>query len=183
MTGKDRVKNRPRVIIHTDGGASPNPGLGGWAAILTAPSADPLRPRKRREIYGTERDTTNNRMELTAAIRALAALKRSCSVDLYTDSTYLRNAFEKSWLEKWRKNGWKTASKRPVLNQDLWMELWELTQRHRVRWHWVKGHGTDEANLRCDQLVQQAKREFLTSPPDVPTSFSNAPLEPSGEEP
>ena len=154
-------KPKTRVVIHTDGGASPNPGLGGWAAVLVAPSLDSNSPRKERELYGAEDDTTNNRMELTAAIMALKALKFSCSVDLYTDSTYLRNAFEKGWLEKWRQNGWKTAAKQPVSNQDLWMVLWELSKLHAVRWHWTKGHAADEGNNRCDALVQRAKKEFL----------------------
>ena len=143
------------VIIYTDGGASPNPGLGGWAAVLRSPAHG-----AEREIRGAEADTTNNRMELTAAIQALRALKRPCLVDLHTDSTYLRNAFEKGWLAKWRKNGWRNSQKQPVPNRDLWEELWALTQIHRVRWHWVKGHADDALNNRCDALVRRAREEF-----------------------
>ncbi|MBQ9564131.1 MAG: ribonuclease HI [Synergistaceae bacterium] len=144
-----------KVIIYTDGGTSPNPGLGGWAAILQSPVHG-----AERELFGAEADTTNNRMELTAAIQALRALKRPCQVDLHTDSTYLRNAFELGWLVKWRKNGWRNSQKEPVLNRDLWEELWALTQTHRVRWHWVKGHADDELNNRCDALVRRAREEF-----------------------
>ena len=114
-----------------------------------------------RELWGAEPDTTNNRMELMAAIQALRALKYPCRVELCTDSTYLHNAFEKGWLEKWRKNGWRTASKEPVLNRDLWEELWELAQIHAVRWRWVKGHADDERNNRCDELVRKAREDFL----------------------
>ena len=148
--------DRPSVTIWTDGGASPNPGLGGWAAILRSSAHG-----AERELWGAEEDTTNNRMELTAAIRALRALKRPCRVDLHTDSTYLRDAFERRWIEKWRRNGWLTASKAPVQNRDLWEELWELARVHDVRWHWVKGHADDELNERCDALVQRAKGEIL----------------------
>lgn len=146
------------MIIYTDGGASPNPGLGGWGALLVSPGHGGAE----RELYGAEPDTTNNRMELTAAIRALRALKYPCRVELHTDSTYLRNAFEKGWLEKWRRNGWRTAGKQPVLNRDLWEELWELSRTHRIHWHWVKGHADDERNNRCDALVHRAREEFLS---------------------
>ena len=143
------------VTIYTDGGASPNPGLGGWAAVLRSPAHD-----AERELWGAEADTTNNRMELTAAIRALRALKRPCRVDLHTDSTYLRNAFEQGWLMRWSKHGWRTASKEPVQNRDLWEELWNLTRVHAVSWHWVKGHADDALNNRCDALVRRARDEF-----------------------
>ena len=143
------------VVIYTDGGATPNPGLGGWAAILISPSHD----NHEREIFGSESDTTNNRMELTAAIQALRALKYPCSVDLHTDSQYLKNAFVKDWLDKWQKNGWKTSKKQPVLNQDLWEELLNLSQIHSIEWHWTKGHASDDYNNRCDALVQRAKNE------------------------
>ena len=147
---------KTKVVIHTDGGASPNPGLGGWAAILVSPA----HANREREIYGSEPDTTNNRMELTAAIMALRALKYSCSVELYTDSMYMKNAFGKGWLEKWQKNGWKTSDKQPVLNRDLWEELLVLSQKHAVEWRWTKGHASDVYNNRCDALVQKAKDEF-----------------------
>ena len=143
---------KPPVIIYTDGGASPNPGKGGWAAILYSPEHD-----KEREISGGELSTTNNRMELTAAIRALEALKVPCEVDLHTDSAYLQNAFVKRWIQKWKRNGWRTSAGSDVLNRDLWEELDSLTQMHRVSWHWVKGHSDDKRNNRCDELVHIAR--------------------------
>lgn len=142
------------VIIYTDGGASPNPGLGGWAAVLCSPEHG-----AKREIYGSEADTTNNRMELTAAIMALEALKRPCEVDLHTDSSYLQNAFSRHWLRNWQRNHWRTSSGGEVLNRDLWERLLELTRIHRVRWHWVKGHSYDSMNNRCDELVHKARDE------------------------
>ncbi|MBQ7170412.1 MAG: ribonuclease HI [Synergistaceae bacterium] len=142
----------PHVIIYTDGGASPNPGKGGWAAVLYSPEH-----KKEREIYGSESATTNNRMELTAAIRALEALKVPCTVDLHTDSTYLRNAFAQHWLVNWKRKGWKTSTGGDVLNRDLWEKLDRLTRVHRVTWHWVKGHSDDERNNRCDELVHIAR--------------------------
>ena len=146
---------KTRVKIHTDGGCTPNPGLGGWAAVLVAPSHG----NHEREIYGSEADTTNNRMELTAAIMALRALKYPCTVELYTDSMYMKNAFTKNWLEKWQSNGWKTSNRQPVLNRDLWEELLILSQKHDIEWHWTKGHAADAYNNRCDALVQKAKDE------------------------
>ena len=143
---------KPHVIIYTDGGASPNPGKGGWAAILYSPEHD-----KEREISGGELSTTNNRMELTAAIRALEALKVPCEVDLHTDSAYLQNAFVKRWIQKWKRNGWRTSAGSDVLNRDLWEELDRLTHVHRISWHWVKGHSDDERNNRCDELVHIAR--------------------------
>lgn len=145
----------PHVIIYTDGGASPNPGLGGWAAILWSPEHD-----KEREIWGAEADTTNNRMELTAAIRALEVLKVPCEVDLHTDSAYLCNAFMKGWLNNWKRRGWKSSSGEEVPNLDLWLSLDRLTRIHRVKWHWVKGHSFDERNNRCDELVHRARKEY-----------------------
>ena len=145
----------PHVIIYTDGGASPNPGLGGWAAILYSPEH-----KKEREIFGAEPATTNNRMELTAAIKALEALKVPCDVDLHTDSSYLQNAFTKRWLINWKRKGWKTAAGSDVLNRDLWERLEKLTKTHKVSWHWVKGHALDVRNERCDALVQRAKDEY-----------------------
>ena len=147
---------KPHVIIYTDGGASPNPGRGGWAAILYSPAHD-----REREIYGAERNTTNNRMELTAAIKALEALKTSCDVDLHTDSAYLQNAFVKGWLRNWQRKNWKTSSNSDVLNRDLWERLIQLTKIHNVQWHWVKGHAEDERNNRCDELVRRARDEII----------------------
>lgn len=146
---------KPHVIIYTDGGASPNPGLGGWAAILYSPEHG-----REREIYGAERDTTNNRMELTAAIKALEALKMPCSVDLHTDSSYLQNAFVKYWLRNWQRNNWRSSTGGEVLNRDLWEKLITLTKTHQVKWHWVKGHAEDERNNRCDLLVRKARDEL-----------------------
>ena len=146
---------KPHVIIYTDGGASPNPGLGGWAAILYYPKNG-----SEREIYGGENSTTNNRMELTAAIRALEALKVPCDVDLHTDSAYLQNAFVKRWLYNWKRNGWRTSAGSDVLNRDLWEELDRLTHVHNVKWHWVKVHSDDERNNRCDELVHIARDEI-----------------------
>lgn len=150
---------KPRVIIYTDGGASPNPGLGGWGAVLISPAHDEAKGG-RRELYGSEPDTTNNRMELTAAIMALRALKYPCAVDLYTDSSYMKNAFTKGWLKKWQGNGWKTSNKEPVLNKDLWEELFDLSTKHDIDWHWTKGHASDAYNNLCDALVQKAKGEY-----------------------
>ncbi|MDR3231038.1 MAG: ribonuclease HI [Synergistaceae bacterium] len=149
----ETLSTKTRVKIHTDGGCTPNPGLGGWAAVLISPSHNNFE----REIYGSEDNTTNNRMELTAAIMALRALKYPCIVELSTDSTYLRNAFDKGWLKNWQRNGWKTSNKQPVLNRDLWEELLTLSQTHDIEWRWTRGHATDPLNNRCDALVQKAK--------------------------
>ncbi len=145
------------VLIYTDGGCSPNPGLGGWAAVLISPEHE----NQRKEIYGAEADTTNNRMELTAAIKSLQSLKRPCVVELHTDSQYLKKAFTDGWLANWQRNGWRTAAKKPVLNADLWRELISLTDKHRVKWKWVKGHANNELNNRCDQLVGLARARYL----------------------
>ncbi|MFO7262919.1 MAG: ribonuclease HI [Bacillaceae bacterium G1] len=137
------------VIIYTDGACSGNPGPGGWAAIL-------MYGEHRKEISGGEVSTTNNRMELTAAIEALRQLKRPCRVTLYSDSAYLVNAFEQGWLEKWQQNGWRNSKKEPVENQDLWQALLDLTRRHDVRFCKVKGHHDNPWNNRCDALAVAA---------------------------
>ena len=137
-----------RVTIHTDGSCLSNPGPGGWAAILRWRDNE-------REIVGHEPDTTNNRMELMAAIMGLNAVTRAMPIDLHTDSRYVMNGV-KEWMPRWKANGWKTASKKPVANQDLWQQLDEAVSRHRIRWHWVKGHAGDELNERCDQLARTA---------------------------
>jgi ribonuclease HI len=139
------------VIIHTDGGAAPNPGPGGWAAILSF--AD-----REKELKGGEPDTTNNRMELMAAISALEALKRPCRVDLHTDSKYVQQGISQ-WIHNWKRNGWKTADKKPVKNGELWQRLEAAVAPHQVRWHWVKGHAGHEFNERADQLVGEAIAE------------------------
>jgi len=133
------------VTIHTDGACKGNPGPGGWGALLVCGG-------HRRELHGGEPHTTNNRMELTAAIEALAALKRGCRVQLYTDSQYVRNGITE-WLPQWKQRGWKTADRKPVKNADLWMRLEDAIQRHDVKWHWVKGHAGDPGNERADELA------------------------------
>jgi len=137
-----------RVTIHTDGSCLSNPGPGGWAAILRWRDIE-------REIVGHEPDTTNNRMELMAAIMGLNAITRAMPIDLHTDSRYVMNGVQE-WMPRWKANGWKTASKKPVANQDLWQQLDEAVSRHRITWHWVKGHAGDEFNERCDQLARTA---------------------------
>ena len=138
----------PHVTIYTDGGCRPNPGPGGWAALL-------IYSKHERELVGSKPHSTNNRMELRAAIEALRALKEPCQVDLYTDSQYLHQGIT-SWLPKWVKNGWRTCARRPVKNQDLWQELHAAMQRHEVRWRWVRGHAGDARNTRVDRLARQA---------------------------
>ncbi len=134
------------VRIYTDGACSGNPGPGGWGAILVCGG-------KEKELSGGESPTTNNRMELTAAIRALKALKYPCRVELFSDSSYLVNAMTKGWLENWISRGWKKADKSPVINPDLWRELIEAAAPHEISWHWVKGHAGNELNERCDRLA------------------------------
>lgn len=136
------------VIIHTDGACSGNPGPGGWGAVLQYGD-------KEKELSGGEADTTNNRMELMGAIMALEALKTPCKVDLYTDSSYVREGIS-DWIEKWKKNGWKTANKKPVKNVELWQRLDEARQRHDIRFHWVKGHNGHPLNDRADALATAA---------------------------
>jgi ribonuclease HI len=138
----------PQVIIHTDGGCLGNPGVGGWAAVLQS-------GKHRKEIRGGEPATTNNRMELRAAIEALIHLKKPCAVEMYTDSQYVRNGIKK-WLAGWKRNGWKTASKQPVKNSDLWRMLDLAAARHQVTWHWVEGHAGHADNERCDELCGEA---------------------------
>lgn len=141
-----------RVQIYTDGACSGNPGPGGWAAVL-------LYRDHVKELSGFEAQTTNQRMELRAAVEGLSALKRPCQVDLYSDSAYLVNAFRQGWIVRWQQNGWRTARKEPVENQDLWRQLVHLTSRHRVRWLKVPGHAQVRWNERCDQLAREAIRQ------------------------
>lgn len=136
-----------KVTLYTDGACKGNPGSGGWGVFLRYGEHE-------KELCGGEADTTNNRMELTAAIRGLEALKRPCQVDLFTDSQYVRKGITE-WINGWKKNGWKTASKQPVKNDDLWRSLDELTKKHAVKWHWVKGHAGDPGNERADQLANR----------------------------
>jgi ribonuclease HI len=136
------------IDIYTDGACRGNPGPGGWAALLIAGEHE-------REISGAETQTTNNRMELTAVIRALEALKRPVQGNLYTDSQYVRQGVLE-WLPQWKARGWKTASKQPVKNQDLWQALDDLVKRHDLEWHWVKGHSGNAGNERVDALANRA---------------------------
>lgn len=142
------------VAIYTDGACSGNPGPGGWAAILMCDG-------KEREISGFEPHTTNQRMELSAAIEGLRALKYPCSVKLYSDSAYLINAFRQSWLKNWIANGWQNSQKKPVENRDLWEELLRLTNIHQVDWIKVPGHRDNEFNNRCDLLARAAINKSL----------------------
>ena len=135
------------VTIYTDGACKGNPGPGGWGALLVAGARE-------REIFGGEPQTTNNRMELTAVIRALESLTRPCEVALYTDSQYVKNGIE-SWIHGWKRNGWKTADRKPVKNAELWRELDELAAQHRVSWHWVRGHNDHPGNERADVLANR----------------------------
>ncbi|WP_018180113.1 ribonuclease HI [Jongsikchunia kroppenstedtii] len=141
----------PEVEIYTDGACLGNPGPGGWGAVL-------MHPAKETEIYGGEKNTTNNRMELTAAIEALKILKRPVPVRIYTDSSYVRNGVTK-WVAGWKANGWRTAAKAPVKNQDLWEQLDELAGQHDIDWQWVKGHAGNEGNERADALAGKGARE------------------------
>jgi len=134
------------VTLYTDGACSGNPGPGGWGAILAYNGTE-------KELSGGEASTTNNRMELTAVIRGLQALKESCIVELYSDSKYVIDGLEKGWAVSWRKNGWKKADKKPALNPDLWEQLLELTEKHQLRYHWVKGHAENPYNNRCDAMA------------------------------
>jgi len=142
------MTTKPRVIIHTDGACSGNPGPGGWGAVLAFGDHE-------KELKGGEPLTTNNRMELMAAISALEALKFPCAVELHTDSEYLRKGITE-WIHNWKRNNWRTADKKPVKNVDLWQRLDEALKRHEVRWHWVKGHAGHALNERADQLARDA---------------------------
>ena len=142
------------VEVFTDGACRGNPGPGGWGVILRYEGRE-------RELHGGELETTNNRMELTAAIEALKALNKSSRVDVYTDSTYVRDGITK-WLARWQVRGWRTAAKKPVKNQDLWMELADLAERHDVSWHWVKGHAGHPGNERADELANYGLDQILT---------------------
>jgi ribonuclease HI len=141
----------PHVIVHTDGACSGNPGPGGWGAILKFGDVE-------KELSGGEANTTNNRMELLAAISALEALKRPAQVDIYTDSQYLRGGIT-GWIFGWKKNGWKTADRKPVKNVDLWQRLDAALGEHKVAWHWVKGHAGHDENERADELARKGLQE------------------------
>jgi len=138
--------SEPHVVVHTDGACSGNPGPGGWGAILAFGD-------HQKELKGGEPHTTNNRMELMAAIAALEALTRPCLVDIHTDSQYLRDGIMK-WINNWKRKSWRTAENKPVKNVDLWQRLEAALERHQVRWHWVRGHAGDALNERADQLAR-----------------------------
>jgi len=146
--------NGGKVIVHTDGACSGNPGPGGWGVLLDYNGT-------RKELSGGEALTTNNRMELMAAIMALESLKRPCPVEMHVDSQYVKDGITK-WIHGWKRNGWKTADRKPVKNAELWRELESASSRHRVRWHWVRGHSADAGNERADALanlgVDQVRR-------------------------
>ena len=141
------------VTLYTDGACSGNPGPGGWAAILHWRDREKI-------LSGGEALTTNNRMELTAVIRALEALKEPCAVELWSDSKYVIDALEKGWARSWQKKGWIKADKKPALNPDLWARLLELSEKHELRYHWVKGHADNEYNKRCDALAVAERERY-----------------------
>ena len=142
-----------RVVAWTDGACSGNPGPGGWGAILTFNGHE-------KELCGGEQLTTNNRMELMAAIMALESLTRGCDVDIHTDSQYVRQGVT-GWIHGWKRNGWKTSARQPVKNEDLWRRLDAATERHNVKWHWIKGHAGHEMNERADELARKGSKPFM----------------------
>ncbi len=158
------MKEKKRVILYTDGACSGNPGLGGYGGILAYKGTE-------REYSGAEEETTNNRMEITAVLVGLKRLKYPCVVDVYSDSAYTVNAFNEGWIYAWRKNGWKKADGKAVLNIDLWEELYALVSEHEVTFHKVAGHADDEKNNRCDALARGAIAELRKklSPADEET--------------
>ena len=144
---KTMMNTEKTVFLYTDGACKGNPGKGGWGVLMRYGSHE-------KELFGGEAHTTNNRMELTAIIQGLAALKRPCAVVIYTDSQYVKNGMEK-WIHGWKKNGWKTASKQPVKNEDLWQQLDRLAAQHQIQWQWVRGHAGHAENERADALANQ----------------------------
>jgi ribonuclease HI len=157
--GNQPIQTVKKVTIHTDGGCHGNPGPGGWAATLDYGS-------HHREISGGSPATTNNRMELQAAIEAFEALKEECEIKFYTDSIYLKNGMT-TWLANWKRNGWKTKSRKPVKNEELWHRLDSLASKHKVSWHWLKGHNGHAGNERCDRLanieMEKIEKKFTPS--------------------
>jgi ribonuclease HI len=143
---------KPPVIIHTDGACSGNPGPGGWGVVMDWNGT-------RKELCGGEKETTNNRMELKGAIEALNALKRPCKVEMHVDSSYVKDGISK-WIHGWKRNGWKTADKKPVKNVELWQALEEAIKRHEITWHWVKGHDGHPENERADELAREGMAPF-----------------------
>ena len=158
LQGNLMEKNLKTVEIFTDGACSGNPGIGGWGALLRYNETE-------KELSGAERLTTNNRMEMTAVIAALNALKHPCAVNLFSDSQYVINGVTK-WIFGWQKNGWRTADKKPVQNSDLWQEIVRLTKYHTIEWHWVKGHAGHAENERADALARGAIDALRNTPAD-----------------
>ena len=155
------TSTKPIVHLYTDGACLGNPGPGGWAALLRYNHHE-------KELVGAASLTTNNRMELRAAIEGLKALKKPCQVHIYTDSEYLKKGITQ-WIHNWQRNGWRTAQKKPVKNQDLWQELLQAMQPHDVHWEWVKGHAGHRENERVDRLATEAARtKAKSAPPDLP---------------
>lgn len=144
------------VLIFADGACSGNPGPGGWGAVLSCPALG-----MEKELSGAEKATTNNRMELTAVIEALRALKRPCRVTVTTDSRYVVDAFRAGWIANWQRNGWRTAGKQPVKNEKLWRALLDVMRPHRVVWKWIKGHAGNAENERADSLAVEARRRLV----------------------
>jgi len=155
---KKETGDEPEVLLYCDGACSPNPGMGGWGVVLLAPGRD-----ARKELFGAESETTNNRMELTAALEGLRALRRPSHVRIVTDSQYLKNAFTSGWIEQWQRNGWRTAGRQPVKNEDLWRALLEAMAPHGIEWEWCRGHGETADNIRCDELAVEARRRLKAS--------------------
>ena len=153
MSASHSAAGTDTVLVFADGACKGNPGPGGWGAILRTGARE-------KEIFGGERETTNNRMELTAVIRALEALKRHCSVKVYTDSQYVQKGISE-WLPQWKRRGWRTADRKPVKNDDLWRELDALAQQHKVEWHWVRGHAGHVENERADALANRGVESVL----------------------
>lgn len=151
-----------QFFAYTDGACSGNPGPGGWGALLVAKDGDTV--VKERELKGGEADTTNNRMELTAAIEALTSLSRKTAITIVTDSSYVKDGLTK-WIHGWKRNGWKTAAKKPVKNEDLWRALDDAVARHDVSWEWVKGHAGHEENERADKLARDGMAPFKPKKP------------------
>lgn len=149
----DKAVKSDKVVIYTDGACKGNPGAGGWGVVLRYGNA-------MKTLHGGERDTTNNRMELMAAIKGLNVLTRTCSVELYTDSQYVRKGITE-WMSGWKKNGWRTAAKKPVKNEDLWKELDAAVKKHEVNWHWVKGHSGVPDNELADELANRGVEELV----------------------
>lgn len=155
MAKPDKHSSSKPVLIWTDGACSGNPGPGGWGVLMRFNGHE-------KEMYGGEEETTNNRMELTAAIMALKELKRPCLIELYTDSQYVRGGVT-GWLEKWKANGWKTSNRKPVKNEDLWRSLDEAVARHKISWHWVKGHAGHPENEKADELARKGLEPYRTA--------------------